>query len=44
MRPETEIHGRELYECFKCGARSETGSNTCECGGELQHLGRSRDL
>ena len=43
MRPESETGGRELYECFKCGSRSETGG-ICECGGELQHLGRSRDL
>ncbi|WP_147587247.1 rubrerythrin-like domain-containing protein [Halorubrum lipolyticum] len=43
MRPESETHGREVYECFKCGARSES-DGTCECGGELQHLGRSRDL
>jgi hypothetical protein len=43
MRPESEIHGQELYECFECGVRSETGG-ICECGGDLQHLGRSRDL
>ncbi|WP_152422937.1 rubrerythrin-like domain-containing protein [Halorubrum kocurii] len=43
MRPESGANGQELYECFECGARSESGG-TCECGGELQHLGRSRDL
>lgn len=39
MRPESEIYGQELYECFECGVRSETGG-ICECGGDLQHLGR----
>jgi len=43
MRPETGVDERELYECFECGARTESGG-TCECGGELMHLGRSRDL
>ncbi|MFC7187456.1 rubrerythrin-like domain-containing protein [Halorubrum yunnanense] len=43
MRPESDSHGRELYECFECGARMESGG-TCDCGGELRHLGRSRDL
>ncbi|WP_152421915.1 rubrerythrin-like domain-containing protein [Halorubrum saccharovorum] len=43
MRPESEHTGRELYECFECGERYERGG-TCECGGELRHLGRSRDL
>ncbi|MFC6887808.1 rubrerythrin-like domain-containing protein [Halorubrum trueperi] len=43
MRPECKMKAKELYECFKCGSRRETGG-TCECGGALQHLGRSRDL
>jgi len=43
MRPETQSVSRELYECFRCGQRTDTG-NTCDCGGELLHLGRSRDL
>ena len=43
MRPNTTEGGEELYECFECGARSETAGH-CDCGGELLHLGRSRDL
>ncbi|MFC6753132.1 rubrerythrin-like domain-containing protein [Halorubrum tibetense] len=43
MRPNCKNSGEELYECFECGARGETPGR-CECGGELQHLGRSRDL
>ncbi|WP_321169153.1 rubrerythrin-like domain-containing protein [Halorubrum sp. Eb13] len=43
MRPEYESDGQELYECFECGERTDSGG-TCECGGELKHLGRSRDL
>ncbi|WP_157884793.1 rubrerythrin-like domain-containing protein [Halorubrum aethiopicum] len=43
MRPNTTEGGEELYECFECGARSETAGR-CDCGGELLHLGRSRDL
>lgn len=39
-------HGVEVYECFECGCRVEKADpGTCEkCGGELLHLGRSRDL
>mgnify|MGYP000497501030 CR=1 FL=1 len=43
MRPQTQTTTKELYECFKCGKRTESGG-TCDCGGELQHIGRSRDL
>jgi|AntRauTorcE11897_2_1112592.scaffolds.fasta_scaffold00007_16 hypothetical protein len=43
MRPQSEIDGQELYECFECGERTESGG-MCECGGQLRHLGRSRDL
>jgi len=43
MRPEFESDGQELYECFECGARTDS-DGTCECGGDLKHLGRSRDL
>ena len=43
MRPNYTTSGEELYECFECGARSEE-SGRCDCGGELLHLGRSRDL
>lgn len=43
MRPQTQTECQELYECFECGARTESGG-TCDCGGELQHIGRSRDL
>lgn len=43
MRPQSEIERQELYECFECGARTDSGG-TCECGGDLKHLGRSRDL
>ncbi|MUW15635.1 rubrerythrin-like domain-containing protein [Halorubrum sp. CBA1125] len=43
MRPNYDTNGQELYECLSCGARTDEGG-TCECGGELRHLGRSRDL
>jgi len=43
MRPQTQTVAREVYECFKCGKRTEAGP-TCDCGGALQHIGRSRDL
>ncbi|MES3160429.1 MAG: rubrerythrin-like domain-containing protein [Halorubrum sp.] len=43
MRPNCTDDGEELYECFECGTRSEAPGR-CECGGELRHLGRSRDL
>ncbi|MGM0683207.1 MAG: rubrerythrin-like domain-containing protein [Halobacteriota archaeon] len=43
MRPQTQTKGQELYECFECGTRTESGG-TCDCGGELCHIGRSRDL
>lgn len=43
MRPDCEYDGIELYECFKCGALV-TAAGTCECGGALRHVGRSRDL
>lgn len=43
MRPEYENHGEEVYECFKCGRRTDSPGE-CECGGELRHIGRSRDL
>lgn len=43
MRPNYEPESRELYECFNCAGRTTAGG-TCECGGELQHIGRSRDL
>lgn len=43
MRPNCTDDGEEVYECFECGARAEA-SGRCECGGELLHLGRSRDL
>jgi rRNA maturation endonuclease Nob1 len=35
-----------MYECLKCGSRAKAvESGVCEsCGGELLHLGRSRDL
>jgi len=43
MRPNSKIDGEELYECFECGSRSDE-PGYCDCGGELLHLGRSRDL
>ena len=43
MRPKSDQIGQELYECFECGALVEDGG-TCECGGDLRHIGRSRDL
>jgi hypothetical protein len=43
MRPETKITAQELYECFNCGSRTKSAGG-CECGGELRHIGRSRDL
>jgi len=43
MRPEYDHSERELYECFKCGTLVDE-DGTCECGGELRHIGRSRDL
>jgi hypothetical protein len=43
MRPKYDCESEEVYECFECGRR--TGSaGECECGGELLHIGRSRDL
>jgi len=46
MRPNNAEDGIDVYECFNCGARSEApDSEVCaDCGGELLHLGRSRDL
>jgi DNA-directed RNA polymerase subunit RPC12/RpoP len=46
MRPNKSVTEAELYECLECGARAEADeSGVCEdCGGELLHLGRSRDL
>ena len=46
MRPKKSVIEAELYECFTCGSRAEVvESGVCEsCGGELLHLGRSRDL
>ncbi|MDR9380296.1 MAG: rubrerythrin-like domain-containing protein [Natronomonas sp.] len=46
MRPSDVQATIKLYECFKCGARVEDAApGRCEeCGGELLHLGRSRDL
>lgn len=46
MRPNKTVSEAELYECFECGSRAEAAeSGVCEnCGGELLHLGRSRDL
>ena len=43
MRPQTQTTEQELYECFNCGARTKA-AGSCECGGELRHIGRSRDL
>jgi len=43
MRPQATHTERELYECFECGQRTDS-AGTCECGGELMHIGRSRDL
>ena len=43
MRPKYDHSEQELYECFKCGALVDE-AGTCECGGELRHIGRSRDL
>ena len=46
MRPADTESSVELYECFECGSRVEDpGTPKCEdCGGELRHLGRPRDL
>ncbi|MFO7925693.1 rubrerythrin-like domain-containing protein [Natronomonas sp.] len=46
MRPNNTQTCFEVYECFYCGVRAEgINPGTCEeCGGELLHLGRSRDL
>lgn len=46
MRPNNTEKSLEMYECFECGVRVEkVNPGTCEeCGGELLHLGRSRDL
>ncbi|MFC6772298.1 rubrerythrin-like domain-containing protein [Halorubrum pallidum] len=44
MRPECNTGGEELYECFDCGFRCESGGTCPTCDGELRHLGRSRDL
>lgn len=46
MRPRVSEETTELYECFSCGERvSDTESQLCDsCGGQLLHLGRSRDL
>ncbi|WP_321162975.1 rubrerythrin-like domain-containing protein [Halorubrum sp. T3] len=43
MRPEYECDSEEVYECFECGRRTDSAGE-CECGGELLHIGRSRDL
>ncbi|MFB6173244.1 MAG: rubrerythrin-like domain-containing protein [Halobacteriales archaeon] len=46
MHPNTGTEGKELYECFECGARAESpATRRCaSCGGELRCIGRSRDL
>ncbi|PSP38893.1 hypothetical protein BRC63_07735 [Halobacteriales archaeon QH_10_70_21] len=46
MRPDDRTTGEKVHECFTCGARAEgSAAGTCPaCGGELRHLGRSRDL
>ncbi|MEF8777673.1 MAG: rubrerythrin-like domain-containing protein [Natronomonas sp.] len=46
MRPNQIKNGINTYECFECGARvDDPDTRTCPgCGGELLHLGRSRDL
>lgn len=46
MRPSKSIEGKELYECFECGARvKQPETRVCEtCGGKLQNIGQSRDL
>jgi hypothetical protein len=46
MRPNNAEVGIDMYECFDCGARAEDpDTEVCpDCGGELLHLGRSRDL
>ncbi|WP_299232621.1 rubrerythrin-like domain-containing protein [Natronomonas sp.] len=46
MRPNQIECGAEVHECLECGNRTEADdAGICpECGGELLHLGRSRDL
>lgn len=46
MRPnDSEIHGK-VYECFVCGTRAggDEGRTCPDCGSELRHIGRPRDL
>ena len=46
MRSDTFKAEKEMYDCFECGAReTDPEQSICsECGGELCHLGRPRDL
>jgi rRNA maturation endonuclease Nob1 len=46
MRPNTIQIDTKIHECFECGRRIENpdGKACGECGGELRHLSRSRDL
>ena len=46
VRPEIPTIDSELYECFECGARvtGPTDRHCERCGGELQNLGKERDL
>lgn len=46
MRPTEPDYEEELYECFDCGERIDAPeTRVCpDCGGELRHISRSRDL
>ncbi|QHS17642.1 rubrerythrin-like domain-containing protein [Halopenitus persicus] len=46
MRPKTDVETESVYECFDCLARTvDPETPTCDdCGGDLWHIGRSRDM
>ena len=46
MGLETFKQEKKMYECFDCSAReTDPERRICsECGGELCHIGRPRDL
>ncbi|MFB6171969.1 MAG: rubrerythrin-like domain-containing protein [Haloarculaceae archaeon] len=46
MRPYIDVEQSDVYECFDCVAQvaAPERRECAACGGELRHIGRSRDL